>query len=53
MHAVLSIMGALVKKATRAGTFLDVSAAEGILSLMALSSISMATGEEAGHGRSC
>ncbi|MBB85442.1 MAG: carnitine dehydratase, partial [Deltaproteobacteria bacterium] len=50
MHAVLSIMGALVKKATTGqGTFLDVSAAEGILSLMALSLDQyLATGEEAG-----
>jgi len=49
MHAVLSIMGALVKKATTGqGTFLDVSAAEGILSLMALSLDQyLATGEEA------
>lgn len=50
MHAVLSIMAALVKKAsTGEGTFLDVSAAEGILSLMALSLDQyLATGEEAG-----
>lgn len=50
MHAVLSIMGALVKKsATGQGSFLDVSAAEGILSLMALSLDQyLATGEEAG-----
>ena len=49
MHAVLSIMGALVKKgATGQGSFLDVSAAEGILSLMALSLDQyLATGEEA------
>lgn len=49
MHAVLSIMGALVKKAaTGEGSFLDVSAAEGILSLMALSLDQyLATGEEA------
>lgn len=50
MHAVLSIMGALVKRgATGKGSFLDVSAAEGILSLMALSLDQyLATGEEAG-----
>lgn len=50
MHAVLSIMGALVKKATTGeGSYLDVSAAEGMLSLMALSLDQyLATGEEAG-----
>lgn len=50
MHAVLSIMAALVKRgATGEGSFLDVSAAEGILSLMALSLDQyLATGEEAG-----
>lgn len=50
MHAVLSIMGALVKRANSGqGSFLDVSAAEGILSLMALSLDQyLATGEEAG-----
>ena len=38
MHAVLSILAALVHRgATGEGTFLDVSAAEGVLSLMALS----------------
>ena len=38
MHAVLAIMAALVKRSTSGkGSFLDVSAAEGILSLMALS----------------
>jgi alpha-methylacyl-CoA racemase len=50
MHAVLAIMAALVKRAnTGEGSFLDVSAAEGILSLMALSLDQyLATGEEAG-----
>lgn len=50
MHAVLSIMAALVKRSTSGkGSFLDVSAAEGILSLMALSLDQyLATGEEAG-----
>ncbi len=38
MHAVLSIMAALVRKgATGEGSFLDVSAAEGVLALMSLS----------------
>ena len=50
MHAVLSIMAALVKRgATGQGCFLDVSAAEGILSLMALSIDQyLAEGEVAG-----
>ena len=50
MHAVLSIMAALVKRSlTGEGSFLDVAAAEGILSLMALSLDQyLATGEEAG-----
>ena len=50
MHAVLAIMAALVKRnASGEGAFLDVSAAEGILSLMALSLDQyLATGEEAG-----
>lgn len=50
MHAVLAIMAALVKRnASGQGAFLDVSAAEGILSLMALSLDQyLATGEEAG-----
>jgi alpha-methylacyl-CoA racemase len=50
MHAVLSIMAALVKRSRSGeGSFLDVSAAEGILSLMALSLDQyLATGEEAG-----
>jgi alpha-methylacyl-CoA racemase len=50
MHAVLAIMAALVKRGTTGeGSFLDVSAAEGILSLMALSLDQyLATGEEAG-----
>ncbi len=50
MHAVLSIMAALVARSkTGEGSFLDVSAAEGILSLMALSLDQyLATGEEAG-----
>jgi len=49
MHAVLAIMAALVKRSlTGEGSFLDVSAAEGILSLMALSLDQyLATGEEA------
>lgn len=38
MHAVLSIMAALVRKGTTGeGSFLDVSAAEGVLALMSLS----------------
>lgn len=38
MHAVLSIMAALVRKGlTGEGSFLDVSAAEGVLALMSLS----------------
>ena len=50
MHAVLSIMAALVSRAsTGEGTFLDVSAAEGVLSLMALSIDQyLAEGEVAG-----
>ncbi len=50
MHAVLSIMAALVKRSLSGeGCFLDVSAAEGIMSLMALSLDQyLATGEEAG-----
>ena len=49
MHAVLSIMAALVKRnRSGEGSYLDVSAAEGILSLMALSLDQyLATGEEA------
>ena len=49
MHAVLAIMAALVKRASSGrGSFLDVSAAEGILSLMALSLDQyLATGEVA------
>lgn len=50
MHAVLSILAALVHRAnTGEGSFLDVSAAEGILSLMALSIDQyLAEGEVAG-----
>ncbi|MEZ4355159.1 MAG: CaiB/BaiF CoA-transferase family protein [Myxococcota bacterium] len=50
MHAVLSILAALVKRSTTGeGSFLDVSAAEGMLSLMALSIDQyLATGEVAG-----
>ena len=50
LHAVLSIMGALVRRgASGEGCFLDVSAAEGVLSLMALSIDQyLATGEVAG-----
>jgi alpha-methylacyl-CoA racemase len=50
MHAVLSILAALVKRGTTGeGSFLDVSAAEGMLSLMALSIDQyLAEGEVAG-----
>ena len=50
MHAVLSIMAALVRRANSGeGCYLDVSAAEGVLSLMALSIDQyLATGEVAG-----
>jgi alpha-methylacyl-CoA racemase len=50
MHAVLSIMAALVKRSvTGQGTFLDVSAAEGMLALMSLSLDQyLAVGEVAG-----
>jgi alpha-methylacyl-CoA racemase len=50
MHAVLSIMAALVKRGnTGQGAYLDVSATEGVLSLMALSIDQyLATGEVAG-----
>ena len=50
MHAVLSIMAALVKRSvTGEGTFLDVSAAEGMLALMSLSLDQyLAVGEVAG-----
>ncbi|MBW2295092.1 MAG: CoA transferase, partial [Deltaproteobacteria bacterium] len=50
MHAAMSIMAALVKRNTSGeGTFLDVSATEGVLSLMALSIDQyLATGEVAG-----
>jgi alpha-methylacyl-CoA racemase len=50
MHAVLSIMAALVRRATSGeGCYLDVSAAEGVLSLMALSIDQyLAEGEVAG-----
>lgn len=50
MHAVLAIMAALVRRSmTGEGTFLDVSAAEGVLSLMALSIDQyLAEGEVAG-----
>jgi alpha-methylacyl-CoA racemase len=50
MHAVLSILAALVKRgSTGQGTYLDVSAAEGALALMALSIDQyLAEGEVAG-----
>lgn len=50
MHAAMSIMAALVSREARGkGTFLDVSATEGVLSLMALSIDQyLATGEVAG-----
>ena len=50
MHAAMSIMAALVKRNTSGeGAFLDVSATEGVLSLMALSIDQyLATGEVAG-----
>jgi alpha-methylacyl-CoA racemase len=50
MHAVLSIMAALVKRGSSGeGCFLDVSAAEGVLALMALSIDQyLAEGEVAG-----
>ena len=50
MHAAMSIMAALVSRSTHGkGSFLDVSATEGVLSLMALSIDQyLATGEVAG-----
>ncbi len=50
MHAVMSILAALVRRgATGRGSYLDVSAAEGVLSLMSLSLDQyLATGEESG-----
>ena len=50
MHAVIAILAALVKRVgTGCGQYLDVSAAEGALSLMSLSIDQyLATGEEAG-----
>ncbi len=50
MHAVLSILAALVKRGIQGkGEFLDVSATEGVLSLMSLSIDQyLATGEVAG-----
>ncbi len=50
MHAAMSIMAALVARGTSGkGTFLDVSATEGVLSLMALAIDQyLATGEVAG-----
>ncbi len=50
MHAVISILAALVRRsATGEGAYLDVSAAEGVLSLMSLSLDQyLATGEVAG-----
>jgi alpha-methylacyl-CoA racemase len=50
MHAVLAILAALVHRSVRGeGRYLDVSAAEGVLSLMALSIDQfLATGEVAG-----
>jgi alpha-methylacyl-CoA racemase len=50
MHAAMSIMAALVSRGTQGnGSFLDVSATEGVLSLMALSIDQyLATGEIAG-----
>jgi alpha-methylacyl-CoA racemase len=50
MHAVLSILAALVRRAsTGQGAYLDVAAAEGVLSLMSLSLDQyLATGEVAG-----
>jgi alpha-methylacyl-CoA racemase len=53
MHAVIAILAALVRRASSGqGSFLDVSAAEGVLSLMALNIDQyLATGEEAGPGQ--
>ena len=53
MHAVIAILAALVHRgATGKGRYLDVSAAEGVLSLMSLSIDQYsATGEVAGPGR--
>ena len=50
MHAVLSIMAALVRRSVSGeGTYLDVSATDGVLSLMSLSIDQyLATGEVAG-----
>ncbi|MFT5443559.1 MAG: alpha-methylacyl-CoA racemase [Myxococcota bacterium] len=50
MHAAMSVMAALVRRSvTGTGSFLDVSATEGVLSLMALSIDQyLATGEVAG-----
>jgi len=50
LHAVIAILGALVQRSTTGqGSYLDVSAAEGVLSLMSLSIDQyLATGEVAG-----
>jgi alpha-methylacyl-CoA racemase len=54
MHAVMSILAALVRRATTGeGAYLDVSIADGVLGLMALAADEyLATGEEPGprHG---
>lgn len=53
MHAVIAILAALVRRSvTGKGRYLDVAAAEGVLSLMSLSIDQyLATGEVAGPGR--
>ena len=53
MHAAIAILAAIVHRGvTGEGRYLDVSAAEGVLSLMSLSLDQfLATGEEAGSGK--
>ena len=53
MHAAIAILAALVRRSvTGKGAFLDVAAAEGVLSLMSLSIDQyLATGEVAGPGK--
>jgi alpha-methylacyl-CoA racemase len=53
MHAVIAILAALVRRSvTGKGRYLDVAAAEGVLSLMSLSIDQyLATGEVAGPGK--
>jgi alpha-methylacyl-CoA racemase len=53
MHAVMSILAALLRRASSGeGTYLDVSVADGVLSLMSLYiDQHLATGDEPGPGR--